>query len=356
MSKNIILKTIKSLFSLCLLSALIFSGSVKASAVNISITPATASVAVGQNITISVDVSSEAQSINVVSGKLSYDKNLLKIKSISKSESIIKFWVQEPVATVTGNTGSIVFEGLIMNPGFKGKKGRVVTLSFEAIKEGVANLGVSNQNILANDGVGTSLPVATQPSMVTILPINIPQKIETKIESLPDTGTVQPTETIEVSDNLVEIPFEKLEIVDYPIESKEGKIISIFGKGGINPVKIYSVNISHGKLSSSTVVYYRNITKIVPIESKEVFYLEDGTFRSDFKITEEGKHAFYAKDLQGNISNIVFIDIGNTFWFDVWYYIEKWWWAIAIVILLPCVLFLFWKMGERNAIKQMKGY
>ncbi len=110
-----------------------------------------ASFSVG--VYISTPVGSEA---NAVSGTLSFPTDKLEVSSVSTSGSIMSLWVQEP--SFSNSAGTVSFEGVILNPGFAGNSGKVVTVSFKAKSvDATAATAFSSGSILANDGLGTNI-------------------------------------------------------------------------------------------------------------------------------------------------------------------------------------------------------
>ena len=108
---------------------------------------------VGERFTIDVRVESRIAPINAVSGTLSFPENLLRVISISKEGSIVNLWTQDP----TIGRGSVLFEGIILNPGFQGSGGLIFRATFEAKTSGTAQFNFSKGAILANDGRGTNI-------------------------------------------------------------------------------------------------------------------------------------------------------------------------------------------------------
>ncbi len=110
----------------------------------------------GDRLTIDVRVESNSQSINAISGALSYPADLLRAVSVSKNNSIVNLWTREPKIV----RDRIVFEGVVMNPGFQSNSGLVLRATFEAKKAGTAALDFSEGALLANDGLGTNVLVS----------------------------------------------------------------------------------------------------------------------------------------------------------------------------------------------------
>ena len=126
-----------------------------ATAATLFISPGSVNTSVGRTFTISVNVSSPGDAANAFSGTVNFPANLLEVVSISKSGSIISFWVQEP--SFSNVSGNINFEGVAVNPGFSGNTGRIISATFRAKAEGEANLNLSSAAVLANDGKGTNI-------------------------------------------------------------------------------------------------------------------------------------------------------------------------------------------------------
>ena len=126
-------------------------------AADLYFSPATGSYNIGQTFPVDVYVSSTDQAINAVSGVISFPSDKLKVTFLSKEDSILNLWVLEPA--FSNNTGTITFEGIILNPGFTGSAGKIININFEAKGVGGAPLTFSSSSALANDGKGTNILV-----------------------------------------------------------------------------------------------------------------------------------------------------------------------------------------------------
>ncbi|TXI10815.1 MAG: hypothetical protein E6Q68_07445, partial [Polynucleobacter sp.] len=135
------------------LCALLLPGNIFAA--DLTLTPSVGQFEVGQSFTVDVYVTNNTQAINAVSGTLTFPTDTLSVRSISKDGTIIKLWAEEP--TFSNTSGSAKFEGVILNPGFSGPRGKVISLSFSAKKAGNANVIFSNGQVLANDGQATNV-------------------------------------------------------------------------------------------------------------------------------------------------------------------------------------------------------
>lgn len=122
---------------------------------DLSISPASGTFEAGQTFTVSINVTNNNQPINAISGALTFPTNILLVKSLSKDGSIIKLWAEEP--SFSNTNGTIKFEGVVLNPGFSGSRGKVLTVVFQAKVSGDASVIFSSGSVLANDGEATNV-------------------------------------------------------------------------------------------------------------------------------------------------------------------------------------------------------
>lgn len=126
-----------------------------ASAASLSFDRTSGSYPVGSTIVSTITVGSSDQAVNAVSGTVSFPPNLLEVVSVSKSRSLMSLWVVEP--SFSNSAGTINFEGIILNPGYTGQGGAVLTVTFRVKAAGTARLAYSAASVLANDGLGTEI-------------------------------------------------------------------------------------------------------------------------------------------------------------------------------------------------------
>lgn len=126
-----------------------------AQAATLYFSPDSNSYTINQTFTVSIYVSSPNQAMNAVSANISFSNNLLQAVSLSKTNSIITNWVQEP--SFSNTNGTINLEGIVLNPGYQGANGRVLTISFKAKAAGTASVTFISGSVLANDGLGTNI-------------------------------------------------------------------------------------------------------------------------------------------------------------------------------------------------------
>lgn len=111
------------------------------------------SIQEGELIAVTVRVKDRSESINAVSGTVTFPEGLLQAVSVSKERSLVTLWTQEPKIT----RGKISFEGVILNPGFQGEGGLIFRATFKAKNTGQVDINFIEGSVLANDGLGTNV-------------------------------------------------------------------------------------------------------------------------------------------------------------------------------------------------------
>jgi hypothetical protein len=126
-----------------------------ASASTLYFSPSLGEYAVGKTFSVGVYVSSSDQAMNAASGVISFPSDKLEVTSLSKTSSIFSLWVQEP--SFSNSNGTINFEGIVLNPGFTGPSGKIITITFKVKAAGQSFITFSSGSVLANDGQGTNI-------------------------------------------------------------------------------------------------------------------------------------------------------------------------------------------------------
>lgn len=151
---------------------------VQAAALNFS--PSSGSHMVGDTFPVSIYVESADQAINATSSTILFPSDILEVVSLSKTGSIFSLWPTDP--SFSNASGSVNLEGVVLNPGYSGKNGKILTVNFKAKKVGVASLNFSSSSVLANDGIGTNILQNTQTATFTIVK---DEEIPVQIENIP---------------------------------------------------------------------------------------------------------------------------------------------------------------------------
>jgi len=162
--------------------------------------PASGSYNVGDTFTVGVYVSSPDQAMNAVSGALSVSRERLEIVSVAPGSSIVNLWVRDPAYSATAGTAD--FEGIVLNPGFKGSGGQIMVMTLKAIAPGVGSVNLNSGVVLANDGHGTNILRGLGTAQFTIIGVDIPapqeepEDVRPQAPEEPASDREQPTEPL----------------------------------------------------------------------------------------------------------------------------------------------------------------
>ncbi|MBU1348754.1 hypothetical protein KJ781_01645 [Patescibacteria group bacterium] len=152
-----------------LLGALFIVFPAVAQAATMYFAPSSGTYAVGTSFTTSIYVSSADQAMNAASSIVTFPTDKLEVESISKSGSIFSLWVLEP--GFSNAAGTINLEGIVLNPGFTGKGGKILTIRFRAKAAGNAPVSFSSGLVLVNDGKGSNILAGLGGANFTINPV-----------------------------------------------------------------------------------------------------------------------------------------------------------------------------------------
>jgi len=290
------------------LVALLFFITGKVEAATLSINPTTLTTSVGNTITVRVVVGSGGQSINAISGQISFSSNLLSLSSISKN-GVVTLWAQDP--TYSNSTGSASFQGVILN-GYNGNGGSVIELTFKAKAEGTATIDISrsDSSVLLNDGQGTDVLSSTNGATITI----------GKAATVTTPPPTQPTQTATPP------PIVLTEVVPPPTPTTITPIFTdyqdpltpgafIVAKGTASPNTPITITFTHTSDNGNTTVSQATLTTT---DSGEFTYVsdekvEEGSTYSLVATTTDGKHtdtlSLTVKDSFGYLLISLFISL-----------------------------------------------
>ncbi len=119
-------------------------------------------IQVGDILAVQISLNTEGEQINALEAQVKYSADSLVFKKVTDGDSVINLWVEEPKLT---EIGTIRFSGITPG-GFSGSDVEVLTIQFEAVKEGVGSVMFENVQLLLHDGLGT-------PIQATIVPLSI---------------------------------------------------------------------------------------------------------------------------------------------------------------------------------------
>ena len=127
----------------------------KAANASLYLSPSTGSYTTGNTFLVQLKVNSGGVAINAVDGTLIFNPDKLEVISISKTDSVLSLWVQDP--TFSNSLGTINFAGGKPSPGYSGAAGTVINITFRARTAGTATLTFAAGSVLADDGKGTNI-------------------------------------------------------------------------------------------------------------------------------------------------------------------------------------------------------
>ncbi len=133
---------------------------------SLSLSPRSVTIEVGETTTVQVLVASTGQAINAAEATVSFPKELLEAKTVSKSGSVFTLWAVDPA--ISNASGTASFSGGLPSPGYTGGAKRVISITFRAKKAGMATLTIGAAQVLANDGQGTNILSGTGSAAITI--------------------------------------------------------------------------------------------------------------------------------------------------------------------------------------------
>lgn len=109
----------------------------------------------GDIFPVTLMIESTDRAVNSISATFDFPSNLMEVVSVSKKGSIIDLWTSGP--SFSNRTGTVEFEGVVLDPGFKGVAGEILTVNFKANKEGAAVLKYLSPKVLINNGQDESV-------------------------------------------------------------------------------------------------------------------------------------------------------------------------------------------------------
>ncbi|OHA07748.1 MAG: hypothetical protein A2934_00290 [Candidatus Sungbacteria bacterium RIFCSPLOWO2_01_FULL_47_10] len=122
---------------------------------DLSFSPASGSFGTGATFNVNVMVASGgAPGVNAAEGTISFDRTILAVDRVSKDGSIFSLWPVEP--SFSNSKGSVSFAGGSPSA-YSGSVGRLISITFRALKTGTVTLSFPSASILAADGKGSEV-------------------------------------------------------------------------------------------------------------------------------------------------------------------------------------------------------
>ncbi|MBU4421810.1 cohesin domain-containing protein [Patescibacteria group bacterium] len=134
---------------------LFFALPAAAHAASLYLSPSSGTYTEYDNFSVTLYASSTDEKMNGAAANISFPTNLLNVNSISITGSLIDFWAEE--VSYSNTTGIINFAGVDLGGGYLGSAAKLITISFNAVADGTANVTFNSGSVLADDGLGTEI-------------------------------------------------------------------------------------------------------------------------------------------------------------------------------------------------------
>jgi hypothetical protein len=191
--------------------------------------------------------------MNAASGVVSFPTDKLQVVSVTKSGSIFSLWVQDP--SFSNSSGKVNFEGIVLNPGYTGSRGKLVNITFRTRAEGSATISFLSGSVLANDGSGSNILTSSGKATINITPklaTTLPPVIQVGTDPNTLATTTPPLEDLATTTVKV---LERPEILSVPDEIYSGDLLKIRGTAEAGS----SVTVT---LKKAGKLVYQDITKV----------------------------------------------------------------------------------------------
>ncbi len=145
---------IKTIHKILIFLFIFFGSFTAAHAADFNLLPLAGTLGLNQEIEVDLRINSQGVSINAAQATIVFPSNIIQVKSISKSESVFSFWLQEP--TFDNSAGTISFIGGAPN-GIGGSALEALSITFVTKGVGTAAISFTDGAITAADGTGTNI-------------------------------------------------------------------------------------------------------------------------------------------------------------------------------------------------------
>ncbi|MDP3964733.1 MAG: cohesin domain-containing protein [bacterium] len=181
-----------------IISALVLTGGFvatdEARAAKMYPSPLQSEVAVNDTFIVEFHLHSDGDLINAAQAEIEYDPDLLSVVDISRTESFLLFWAEEP--RINEAAGVIRFIGGVPG-GTYVFDSNMVSVTFRARHTGISDLKMNTQgsSVHLNDGLGTTAPLRLTNGTVQISHPN-PDKLVISSPSHPDENSWYQTKDV----------------------------------------------------------------------------------------------------------------------------------------------------------------
>lgn len=121
------------------------------------VTPATGTIEIDEPLKVAIFVRADTP-VNVFKGILRFEPEHLRVSSIDYNTSIADLWAEEP--WYENGDGTLSFIGGTTQPGGFTGNDSLITVTFESLAPGDAEITLADVRILKHDGLGTEAELA----------------------------------------------------------------------------------------------------------------------------------------------------------------------------------------------------
>ncbi|MCL5733944.1 MAG: cohesin domain-containing protein [Patescibacteria group bacterium] len=143
--------------------------------------PDTINSAIGGDFRVDVKIDSQGAPINAAQAIVKFPPNTLKLLDVDKSSSVFNFWLDGP--TISNASGTLAFTAGT-SQGISGGALEVISLHFQTLGSGTAQISISNAAVTAADGSGTNVlstiknaSVGVSTAVIPAPAVEIPQQV-----------------------------------------------------------------------------------------------------------------------------------------------------------------------------------
>jgi len=286
-----------------------FSSFFVAQAANLSIIPDSGTFEVGSRVTLRV-VATSSTPLNAVSGSVYFPGSIFSVESVLKGNSILNFWVTEPI--FSRSDGLIKFEGVTLG-GFSGASGNIVTINLRANRVGSGNIVFKSGQILANDGQGTDITDNLLGASFSVVERTKKPDEPTPTSLEAEADVEQPKPTLKAPEIVLGVKYGTQAIIGTSSYGKAQALVTFVAEGG-SKIFVISESDTEG-----------DFDLLVPSSLKRGSYTVSAVLIKEDKTNSEN-------------SNIITIQVGDVFSDITW---EIW---VVICLLALSILYLFLRM------------
>ncbi len=154
------------------------------------LSPASAVVTIGETFTIDVLLDTGGQMINAAEGAITFNEDDLTLVSLDASGAIFSSWVEVP--SYEADSGRITFSGVTGRVGYRGNDGRVVRVTFRALRNTASQVWFSQgAAVLSADGQASNVLSQLRSGTYTLTSREVVPSLAVVSESVPDTDDVR---------------------------------------------------------------------------------------------------------------------------------------------------------------------